>query len=259
VMGVFTYYSNQSAEIQILGYTLKKSKELDLLAKVDSVIIPKKIITDSTPPKKKSSYGTKRHILLMGDSQVEGLKTKLYDYCVANGHELLGAVTWYSGTDIVYASSDTIEKIIKKYKPDYILFAIGLNQLYQREMSPSEKAVNRMLELFDTIPYCWIGPANFTTDKGINTLYQQMIPSNCFFLSKDLVLERADDRRHPSKNGYQVWMDTIGRWMEKQAKYPIEMHKPDSAIKKRKITDIVFPVRKKEEKTPETPETKTNE
>jgi len=240
VLGVLTWYANQDKYIQILGHSLQKSDELQAPVSAIETIPANYGRKDSPLVKVATSYGTKRRFLLLGDSQVEGLKNQVYDYCIENGHLLLCAVTWYSGTDKSYAEKDTISDIIRKFQPDYILFAIGLNQLYQKNMSESESAVKKLIAIFDTIPFCWIGPANFTTDKGINALYQRLIPADQFFLSKDLILARASDHRHPSREGYRVWMDTIANWLQVRSRWPIEMKKPDTLIKKREIRDIIF-------------------
>jgi hypothetical protein len=241
-LGAMAWYANQPGIVNIGSRQLRKASELEMLkVRADSVFVKPQAV-DTAVVTKAATYGTKRRFLLLGDSQVEGLKNQLYDYSVANGHELLCAVTWYSASDRVFATHDTIADIIRHFQPDYILFAIGLNQLYQKDMSESEKSVKKLVAMFDTIPYCWIGPANFTTDKGINELYQKMIPEDRLFLSKDLVLSRANDRRHPSTEGYRVWMDSIGRWLEKKSRWPIEMKRPDTVIKKRAIKNIIFSV-----------------
>lgn len=241
--GLLTWYANADRKIAILDKELQKSDELVINTKPLKALpidtpFQKKI--ETTKPIHNTTYGTKRKILLMGDSEVEGMKFQFYRYCTWNRHQLLAAVTWFSGTDMAYANYDSIKTIIREQQPDYIFFIIGLNQIYQRKLEKSKKAVQQLVALFDTIPYCWIGPANYAPDLGINDLYQSMIPADRFFLSKDLILERADDKRHPNSQGYKVWMDTLAKWIETKSRWPIEMKKPDTVYRKSNIKNIIF-------------------
>ena len=70
---------------------------------------------------------TKQRILLMGDSECGGLCYQLNDYCIQNGHQLVASFVWNSATILNFAYSDTIIKIIEKYKPTYIFIVLGLN------------------------------------------------------------------------------------------------------------------------------------
>ena len=58
----------------------------------------------------------KHRILLIGDSECGGLCFPLNDYCEQNGHKLLLTLAWNSATVFNFAFSDTINKIILKYK-----------------------------------------------------------------------------------------------------------------------------------------------
>ena len=226
-------------KVKVKGIELKKSSDLiipqfSVKDKKDSTVVdnnflkaPALPVVDTLPHK----------ILLIGDSQVEGLRIPFYDYCVKNKHTLLLAATWYSATDMLFASNDTLKNIIARYQPDYILMVIGLNEIYTTRLEQCEVAVKKIIANFNGIPFSWIGPANWTTDKGINDVYKKEVSSGCFFLSKDLVLQRARDGRHPSEQGNKVWMDSIAHWLDTKAHFRLRMQMPDSAVMNKNIND----------------------
>lgn len=196
--------------------------------------LEKKIIIDTTH----------KRFLLVGDSEIEGIRDPFYDYCKKNGHELALAAVWYCATDITYGTNDTLKSMIQKVKPDYIVFVIGLNQIYQKYFEPSGKAIDTILKTIDTIPYLWVGPANWTEDKGINDFYQSRFDSGRFFLSKNLVLDRARDGRHPTNAACRIWMDSIADWMQTKAYWKVRMEKPDSLEKRRNFPNKIMMVGK---------------
>lgn len=241
VLSSFLLYSNSPAQFHFLHWDIKKSNELKWQQKKAKAIIKKKkkigAIKDSV-----KTNSTPQRFLLIGDSQVEGLQYPFYDYCVKNGHTLSMACTWYSSTDKTYASNDTLRHLIAKYKPTHIVFVIGLNQTFETQFEESRIAIDSIKSMFQDIDYSWIGPASWTTDKGINNLYQNEIDSDLFFLSKNLTLERSKDGRHPSKNGYKIWMDSIAYWMQFKSKYKIQMKQPDSTQAKHDYKRLYYSV-----------------
>ena len=77
----------------------------DTVKKTDKPEDKKLITTDTT--------GGKR-ILLIGDSELEGLRGPVYSYCVGSGYNLVGSVLWYSSTTRDWAKTDTLEYFLKK-------------------------------------------------------------------------------------------------------------------------------------------------
>lgn len=169
---------------------------------------------------------TKHRILLIGDSESGGLRYPLNDYCLANGHKLILSLEWYSATTFNFGRSDTIQKIIAKYKPTYIFLVFGLNELYARDLKARKIAANQLAKKLRGIPYAWIGPANWDEDNGINKVFQSSADSATYFLTKKLTLTRAGDGRHPDVQGYRVWMDSIAGWLQTSARYKMAMKPP---------------------------------
>jgi hypothetical protein len=170
--------------------------------------------------------GTNQRILLMGDSECGGLCYPLNDYCKANGHELVATLVWNSAGIFNYAYSDTVVKVIEKYKPTYIFIVLGLNELYVRDLSKRQKAAAVLARKLEGIPYTWVGPANYMEDFGINNVYKQAAKSGAFYLTKQLSLPKGKDKRHPNKEGYRIWMDSLATWVSHSARYPLPLAPP---------------------------------
>ena len=226
---ILAWYSNSDKSFELLGETLKKSLELQWKKESKSSVPLKKPIT-LTPP----NYSPDRkRILLVGDSEAEGLMYPLNDYCQNSGHELLKAVVWYSASDMTYAANDTLKNEIAKVKPDYIIMVIGLNQIFQQSFESTIKAVATIKKTFGNIPYTWVGPANWVDDKGINDVYETQNDPGTFFLSKNVVMGRGKDGRHPDLNGYYIWMEALSKWLKTDAKWKLNMNKPPKRGSKR--------------------------
>ena len=168
----------------------------------------------------------KQRILIMGDSECGGLYRQLNDYCFQNGHNLVASVVWNSATILNFAYSDTIASIINKFQPTYIFIVVGLNELYARDLDKRRAAAELLASKLKGIRYSWIGPANFTSDFGINKVFLESAEHGAFFLSRDLNLPKGKDNRHPNATGYRIWMDSIAKWMKTTAKYPLIMNTP---------------------------------
>ena len=216
-------YSNSNFDIGVGKYSLFKSSELRIphIAKKANQGSKNRI-------GRKEADTTKYRILLMGDSQTEALQKAFSDYCRKNGHQLALTFIYYNGSEVDFASGDTVANLIKTFQPTYIVFVIGLNELFVDDFDRRITAIKELTNKFGNIKYAWIGPANYAPDKGINDIFSENVEDGCFFLSKDLILERAKDGRHPSENGSRIWMDTIASWLTHTSKYPIRMLKPDS-------------------------------
>ncbi len=170
---------------------------------------------------------TKQRILLMGDSECGGLCYQLNDYCIQNGHQLVASFVWNSATILNFAYSDTIIKIIEKYKPTYIFIVLGLNELYAKDLTKRKQAAQILAKKLDGIPYSWVGPANYTNDYGINQVFCESAQKGSFYLTKNLNLPKGGDKRHPNSTGYRIWMDSLAVWVENKAKYRIKLSPPE--------------------------------
>lgn len=238
IIGVFYIYVNSKYSVKFFQYDLKKSTELKITEK--KPIIKKRTIVQV--PKKIEVLQNKR-ILLAGDSEAGSIVYEIQKYAVLNGHNLCRSIIWNSATDMTYANTDTLKNNIQRFKPEYIIFVIGLNQVFQRNFDDSKNAINKIIEEFKEIPYIWVGPANWVKDYGINQCYKDNIDSGAFFLSGDLILDRAEDGRHPSINGSKKWVDSICYFLTNKAKYRIKMEKIDTAFKRPRLSMLNLTVK----------------
>lgn len=188
--------------------------------------------TDSTGEKK-------QRILLIGDSQAGGIMYPLNDYCVENGHELVGVFTWFSASAYNFGYSKKVEEVIARFEPSLIVVVLGLNEMYARDTDRRLSAATKLKEKFGDIPYLWVGPANYMKDYGINKVYEQVAGSDRYVLSKDLELPRSSDNRHPNGKGYRIWMDFIAYFVQESPLYDFSFNPPKKTgnkIKGRIIT-----------------------
>lgn len=225
--------SNKKGNFLIKVDSIKQKQKADSIKKSVSMI-------NSSDDSYVLADTTKHRVMILGDSECGGLCFPLNDYCIANGHELAVSLVWNSATIYTFAYADTLDAIIRKYKPTFIFFVVGLNELKTKELKQRKVAADLFMDRISGIPYAWIGPANFCPDYGLNKVFQSAADSTAFFLSKDLELPRADDGRHPNSKGYRIWMDSIARWINTKAKFKLAMKKPEKFNNRFKAKLITF-------------------
>jgi len=240
IIGLLFIYENSDFKITLLNYTLKKSAELEIREKKPNPPIKKRIIA---PVKKEIEILQNKRILLAGDSEAGSIVYEIQKYAVLNGHNLCRTIIWNSASDNTYANTDTLKNNIQRFKPEYIIFVIGLNQVFQKYFDNTKTSIQKILEEFKDIPYTWVGPANWVKDNGINQVYQENIDSGAFFLSGNLILERGTDGRHPSTSGSKKWVDSICYFLTNKAKYRIKMEKIDTAFKRPRLNMLNLTVK----------------
>ena len=169
---------------------------------------------------------SQQRILFIGDSQAGGLVSVLNDYCFENGHKLVATFTWYSATIFNFGYSNKVDELIKKYQPTLIMIVLGLNEMYAKDIVKRTSAANLLKAKIGSIPYLWIGPANYMEDFGINKVYEQTATSNRFVLSKDLNLPKGGDKRHPNREGYRIWMEHVARFIQTSDLYNFKFEIP---------------------------------
>jgi hypothetical protein len=129
IIGLLFIYENSDFKITLLNYTLKKSAELEIREKKPNPPIKKRIIA---PVKKEIEILQNKRILLAGDSEAGSIVYEIQKYAVLNGHNLCRTIIWNSASDNTYANTDTLKNNIQRFKPEYIIFVIGLNQVFQK-------------------------------------------------------------------------------------------------------------------------------
>ena len=168
----------------------------------------------STPTLFATSGDSSKRILFIGDSQLENLRFWVRKSLMDNNYQLAGSVIWYGSSTKQWASTDTLEYFYKKFKPDFILIALGLNELFVNDLEKRasySKIIKYKLSQLG-VPYYFIGPAAWVKDKGsINVI--QGVFGELFYPSHLLKLDRAADGRHPSKSGAKSWFKEVAQRM----------------------------------------------
>jgi len=183
----------------------------------------------------------KQNFLLIGDSMLEGLGTRMNDYCVSNGHQM-HQVIWYSSSTLWYGNCDTIRYYVEKYKPTYVVLVIGSMELFIRNIAANRKQyVLNILEQLGGAKYIWVGPPNWTDDTGINDLLANTVDDNTFFLSKDLTFDRSSDGVHPTRASASRWMDSIAVFMMNKCANKVQMKFPLIKAKRNPPTVLLQP------------------
>lgn len=187
----------------------------------------------------KSDSITQERVLLLGDSQLEGLRKPMHEYCGANNHELVSTVLWYGSTTKQWSNTDTMNYFIRKYNPTIVIFAIGLNELFVNDLDNRKKYIENILgkiKNFD-VNFFWIGPAAWTKDKGVIKIMQELVGKD-FYPSHLLTLARASDNRHPSRGAARIWADSVAVFMTEKRK--INFSKKASIGSKFKKTPLIL-------------------
>ena len=151
-----------------------------------------------------------KRILFVGDSQLENLRKPVRKRLMDNNYQLVASVVWYGSTTKQWANTDTLSYFISKYKPDFVLIALGLNEVHARDHERRKKYAQTIKSNLEqrNLPYYYIGPAFWMKDKGITTVLQETF-GELFFPSHLLTLERSTDGRHPSKDAATVWFEQV--------------------------------------------------
>lgn len=209
--------------------TLLASSQVKVAKSGQKVPLPKnRAITNNGSGGKAPMDTTRKTILLIGDSMVECLFPRIAAYTKKNGHKLY-AVIWYSSTTEIYGTRTTLKNYIKKYKPDYILFSLGGNELFIRNIRENrQKYVDELISQMGNIPFIWIGPPNWKHDTGINDMISESVPAGCFYLSysSDQHYDRKKDGAHPTAGSSKLWADRICKWIMTESAHPIRLEKP---------------------------------
>jgi len=216
---------------------VQKVEKIIKAAKIDTIptyIIPKdttQLVYSAVPepilPDSSVDDSTQHRVLLIGDSEAGGMKNVLNDYCQSNGHKLVATVEWASATSLNFAKSDTISKIIKRYRPSFVFVLFGLNEVLAKDYSTRKALARQFQKRLNGIPYAWIGPTNWGYDYVVSDAFQAAADSAAFFSSKHLVLPKAIDGRHPSLPGYRIWMGNVANWLQESSRWKIRMMPPE--------------------------------
>lgn len=171
---------------------------------------------------------TKQRILLIGDSMAYSLMFRAKNYCDFNGHDLF-VVTYVAATSQTYAQCDTLEYYVNEFKPTYIIFVIGANEMFTLDGPKRGKYFDKIIPQTHGIKTVWVGPPNWKEDTGINDAMMEKFGPKQFFLSKNLHYTRVSgDVAHPDRKSGTMWMDSICSWIMRDSYFPIRLNRPEN-------------------------------
>jgi hypothetical protein len=215
----------KKAEISKLYFSPSKTKSKNYEKVVSSDTSQLKNPNDSSSVKKvkKNDFtpvytpDSVDRVLLIGDSQLEGLRQPVSSYCENNDHVLVSTIIWYGSSTKQWATTDTLEYYLDLYKPTVVIFAIGLNELFVRDLELRSGYIKSIKKTFEEygVRYSWVGPAAWTADKGIIDVMSKEVGDH-FFPSHTIKMERAGDGRHPSKKAAKLWFDQVAESITKR-------------------------------------------
>lgn len=191
--------------------------------------VKKDVVQTPAKPKAKAwRPGDKRRkVLLIGDSMIEGLTSRLTDYFENSGWDAT-TIVWYGSSTKSWCYHDTLQDILALQKPDFVVFTSGTNELlmpYIRQRLPYIEKIKNALSPYR---FAWVGPPSWTKDTGLNFLIDSTLSNRNFFLSKNLEMPRHKDGIHPNKDGNRIWTDSLVVWMNHSYDDYFYLSTPDS-------------------------------
>lgn len=151
-------------------------------------------------------------ILLIGDSMADGLDVFLSKYAEYNHHEYR-KLSICSSTILFWGNSDTLRKTVNRYKPTYLIISLGSNELFNTYLDHYPTYIQSIEKQASDIEFVWIGPPNWKKDAGLNDTIEHQIGKERYFASKNLTLERGEDKIHPTLKGFSQWTDSVAKWL----------------------------------------------
>lgn len=194
-----------------------QQKKIPVLTKDTATVVYKNMLNNT----KGSIKSNKKPMLLItGDSMGDGLYLAFLKKAKIRKNYTVKYVPWYGSTTVWWGKSDTLQKIIKKHHPDFVLFTLGSNELFIPNIKGRQIFIDKILQQIDSTNYTWVGPPNWKPDTGIHEMVAKSVGNDKFFASKDMVFERVKDGAHPTFKASEFWADSIENWLQSQKNCP---------------------------------------
>lgn len=168
----------------------------------------------ATPSKAQSKPIEK--VLFIGDSMTGWMAERLNAYGEANGFEV-ATIVWDGSTIGKWGSAANLSSIIEKQNPDAVFISLGLNELFERNPSRLNGAVDNILKAVGNRDLLWVGPPSWpghSEGEVLNNWLEKKVGSDRFFRSFGLKLSRQGAKNpHPTRAGIIDWIDTVVEWI----------------------------------------------
>ena len=164
--------------------------------------------------KDSAAQASKFRILLTGDSMGDGIYLAMLKTKKLNNY-VIKYVPWYGSNTSMWGKQKKLENLIADFRPSLVIFTLGSNELFVPGIKSREKYVKELIRQMGDVDYVWVGPPNWKEDTGIGDLIARHVADR-YFVSKYMKFERAKDGAHPTMKAFQVWSDTITRWINRR-------------------------------------------
>ena len=194
------------------------TEEADTITEVDTIPLEEENILEPDT--------SVHNVLVFGDSMTHHLAMSISKYGTKNNYKVTG-VTWESSSIPAWANSGKIKEYMERSHPDFVIISLGSNEMELKHFDQRIPYVEKIIEQLGDLPYVWVGPPLWKEDKGLYPMLTKAVPKEMFFSTGHMEMERGPDHVHPTKNGADVWADSLMVWISKSS-HPILTEKPDS-------------------------------
>lgn len=187
---------------------------------------------------------TLKRILFIGDSELETLRMPMNFYLKSSGMELTASIIWYGSATKHWALTDSLQRYVKHYQPDFVMIALGLNEVHVTDLNARICYVNNIKYTLDNlvVDYFWIGPACWKKDQGIVSVISKIFNQR-FYPSHQLDLERGKDGKHPTLSAAWKWMRQVALHLNEN--HILELNEPgEIGLNTERPKTIIWPVPK---------------
>ncbi len=152
-----------------------------------------------------------------GDSMVGGgLCKALAPKFQAEGTKFVRDV-WEAASLPMFAQSDRLPKLMKKYDPDLVLITLGANDIFTIHPEYFVQHIETIVKKVGPRDCVWIGPPPWKGEHGLVDVMREHSAPCRFFDSTPLVLDRRPDGIHPTEKGGEVWADALWPFVKGEA------------------------------------------
>ena len=109
-----------------------------------------------------------------------------------------------------FATSRTLEQLVRARKPDVVLLTLGMNNLTVANPEAYAQDVKSLVEQVGERPCWWVGPLSTPRpEKGLIAMLARSTAPCRWTSSYALDIERQPDAIHPTQRGAARWADAI--------------------------------------------------
>lgn len=225
-MSLKRWFSTSSI-ICLLLFGCENNQKLTTFSKADSLASACENLPISSIPKPQKAEPSKPdkpiRVLLTGDSMIGCLFFPLRKFDTSKRYKFIYS-PWYGSTSKDWGKSDSLKSLIAKYKPDYVFFTIGANELLYYSLKKREAYYDSIKVQLANTKYVFIGAPNWKPAEEYYQILKEKIPEGQLFVSKDLPLARRKDKAHPTFEAGFIWTDSLCNWLETKSKYQSDFY-----------------------------------